>query len=79
MFKRIAAAGLWFLAALYAGSMLHAITGLPDFVGVGVALFSAAVIVAGPFHRPVAARIAVAAPGEPRIWPADIQPETPTT
>jgi hypothetical protein len=68
MYIRLLSAGLWFLVAAYAGSILHGIAGLSELVGPLVGLATAAVIVADPFHRyaprPVAARRAASpAPG----------------
>lgn len=68
MYMRLLSAGLWFLVAAYAGSILHGIAGLNELVGPLVGLFTAGVIVANPFHRtatrPMATRRAVTpAPG----------------
>ena len=68
MYMRLLSAGLWFLVAAYAGSILQGITGLNELVGPLVGLFTAALIVADPLHRnatrPVATRRAVSpAPG----------------
>ena len=70
MYKRLLAAGLWLLAALYAGSMLHAIIGVHELVGPVIGLMSASLIVVDPFHR-------LGAEGfhEPAQFPAPIEPE----
>jgi hypothetical protein len=69
MRTRLVAAGLWFLAALYAGSTLHGITGLHDLVGPVIGLMSAILIVADPFRRLARghdpAALALPAPIEP--------------
>jgi hypothetical protein len=48
MIKRLLAASMWLFAALYAGSMLHAIVGVPDLVGPIVGLGTACVIAVTP-------------------------------
>jgi hypothetical protein len=68
MYRRLLSAGLWFLVAAYAGSILHGIAGLNELVGPLVGLATASLIVADPLHRnatrPVATRRAVSpAPG----------------
>lgn len=64
MHIRLLSAGLWFVAAVYAGSILHGISGMHELVGPIVGLTSAALIVADPFRRLAARRasVAVAAP-----------------
>lgn len=51
MSKRLTIAGLWSLAALYAGSTLHGVTGLHELVGPVIGLGSAGLIVIDPFGR----------------------------
>jgi hypothetical protein len=68
MYRRLLSAGLWFLVAAYAGSILHGIAGMSELVGPLVGLATASLIVADPLHRtatrPVATRRAVGpAPG----------------
>ncbi len=61
MHTRFVAAGLWLFASLYAGSMLHAIAGVPELVGPGFGLMTAAGILLRPTVRGVtspAARLA---------------------
>ena len=48
MNKRLLTAGLWLFAALYAGSMLHSIVGMPELVGPIIGLGTAAVILVTP-------------------------------
>jgi hypothetical protein len=66
MHTRIAIAGLWFLAAAYAGSILHAIVGIDPVVGPLVGSLSAALIIGAPLARGVGDRVAVAAKPESR-------------
>ena len=54
---RLISAGLWFLAAAYAGSMLHGIAGVHELVGPVVGLTTALLIVADPFRRLEAGRV----------------------
>ena len=61
MHIRLLSAGLWFVAAVYAGSILHGISGMHELVGPIVGLTSAALIVADPFRRLAARRASVAA------------------
>ena len=51
MATRLVVAGIWFLAALYAGSMLHEVAGLSSLVGPAIGLLSTAVVAIDPFHR----------------------------
>ena len=51
MVKRSMSAGLWFLTAVYAGTLLHAIVGVSELVGPTVGLATAAVIVGDPIRR----------------------------
>ena len=60
MHIRLLSAGLWFVAAVYAGSILHGISGMHELVGPIVGLTSAALIVADPFRRLAARRVSVA-------------------
>lgn len=48
---RYIGAGLWFLAAAYAGSILHTVAGMPDVVGPVVGIASGALIIADPLRR----------------------------
>jgi hypothetical protein len=61
MHIRLLSAALWFVAAVYAGSILHGISGMHELVGPIVGLTSAALIVADPFRRLAARRASVAA------------------
>jgi phosphate/sulfate permease len=61
MHIRLLSAGLWFITAVYAGSILHGISGMHELVGPIVGLTSAALIVADPFRRLAARRVSVAA------------------
>jgi hypothetical protein len=45
---RFVSAGLWFLAAAYAGSILNGVTGLHEAVGSVMGLATAALIVVNP-------------------------------
>lgn len=74
MNKRLALAGIWSFAGLYAGSVLHGIVGTSDLLGPIVGLATAALIVLDPAARLNAAkaksRVAVERPatglaGEP--------------
>jgi hypothetical protein len=65
MYTRLLSAGLWFLVAAYAGSMLHGIAGLNALVGPLVGLFTASLIVADPFHRNVTRPVATRRPVSP--------------
>ena len=56
---RLISAGLWFLAAAYAGSILHGIAGVHELVGPVVGLTTGALIVADPFHRFATGRVSV--------------------
>jgi hypothetical protein len=58
MYTRLLSAGLWFLVAAYAGSILHGIAGLNELVGPLVGLVTASLIVANPFHRNAARTVA---------------------
>jgi len=60
MHIRLLSAGLWFVAAVYAGSILHGISGMHELVGPIVGLTSAALIIADPFRRLAARRVSVA-------------------
>ena len=51
MYTRLLSAGLWFFAAVYAGSILHGIAGVPELVGPLVGLTTAGLIVAVPSRR----------------------------
>ena len=51
MYTRVLSAGLWFFAALYAGSMLHGVVGVHELVGPLVGLTTACLIIADPVHR----------------------------
>jgi hypothetical protein len=51
MYTRLLSAGLWFFAAVYAGSILHGIVGVPELVGPLVGLTTAGLIVAAPLRR----------------------------
>jgi hypothetical protein len=57
MNSRFLVAGLWFVAAAYSGSMLHAIVGTPDVVGPIIGIVTAALVVAKPFRRATASRV----------------------
>lgn len=61
MHIRFLSAGLWFVAAVYAGSMLHGISGMHELVGPIVGLTSAALIIADPFRRLAARRMSLPA------------------
>lgn len=51
MYTRLLSAGLWFFAAVYAGSMLHGVAGVHELVGPLVGLMTAGLIIADPVHR----------------------------
>lgn len=51
MYTRLLSAGLWFFAAVYAGSILHGVAGVPELVGPLVGFTSAGLIVAVPSRR----------------------------
>jgi hypothetical protein len=51
MYTRLLSAGLWFFAAVYAGSMLHGVVGVHELVGPLAGLMTAGLIIADPFHR----------------------------
>jgi hypothetical protein len=51
MVTRLLSAGLWFVAAVYAGNMLHGVVGLSELVGPIVGFTTAGLIVADPVHR----------------------------
>jgi hypothetical protein len=61
MHIRLLSAGLWFIAAVYAGSILHGISGMHELVGPIVGLTSAVLILADPFRRLAVRRVSVAA------------------
>jgi hypothetical protein len=61
MATRILSAGLWFLTAIYAGSLLHGIAGTPELLGPVVGITSAGLIVARPLRRPATRRVTVRA------------------
>lgn len=63
MITRLLAAGLWLFGAIYAGSMLHGIAGVSEFVGPVVGLMTAVLIVAEP-HRRVGPRRIVLPAGQ---------------
>lgn len=65
MFTRLLSAGLWFLAAVYAGSILHGVAGVPELVGPLVGLTSAGLIVAVPLRRRAAKPATTLAPAAP--------------
>jgi hypothetical protein len=77
MGTRVVAATLWFATALYAGSMLHGIAGLNEFVGAFIGLMSAALIVADPFHRLASDRDAGHAPSEVELSAPDSTSDLP--
>ena len=54
MYTRLLSAGLWFFAAIYAGSILHGVAGVHELVGPLVGLTSAGLIVAVPMRRQAA-------------------------
>jgi hypothetical protein len=62
MYTRLLSAGLWFFAAVYAGSILHGVAGVPELVGPLVGLTSAGLIVAAPLRRDAAKPAAPLAP-----------------
>lgn len=51
MATRIAIAALWLFTSLYAGSMLHALTGTSELVGPALGLVTAAAIILNPAGR----------------------------
>ncbi len=63
MYTRLLSAGLWFFAAVYAGSILHGVAGVPEFVGPLVGLTTAGLIVAAQLHRRAARPAALAPAG----------------
>ena len=62
MYTRLLSAGLWFFAAVYAGSILHGVAGVPELVGPLLGLTSAGLIVFVPTRRHVAKPTATLAP-----------------
>jgi hypothetical protein len=58
MSKRLLSAGLWSFAALYAGSILHGVSGTPALLGPVVGLLTGALIVSDPIGRLKTARAA---------------------
>ena len=62
MYTRLLSAGFWFLASVYAGSMLHGIAGVHELVGPLVGLTTAGLLIADPFHRLAAKASATPAP-----------------
>lgn len=62
MYTRLLSAGLWFFAAVYAGSILHGVAGVPELVGPLVGLTTAGLIVVVPTRRHSAEPTATLAP-----------------
>lgn len=65
MNKRLISAGLWFIAAVYAGSILHGIAGINELAGPLFGLMSASLIVADPFRRLTARPVVAPRPTSP--------------
>jgi hypothetical protein len=65
MYTRFLSAGLWFFAAVYAGSILHGVAGMHEIVGPLVGLTTAGLIVAVPTRRYAAKPAASLAPIAP--------------
>lgn len=65
MYTRLLSAGLWFFAAVYAGSILHGVSGVPELVGPLVGLTTAGLIVIVPTRRHAAKPTATLAPIAP--------------
>jgi hypothetical protein len=74
MITRLLSAGLWFFAAVYAGSMLHGIVGVSELVGPVVGLTTAILIIVEPYRRLAAGRVSV--PARPGIRSPDVRSET---
>jgi hypothetical protein len=53
MNKRLFTAGMWFLAAAYAGAMLHTITGIHELLGPVIGLATGVLIVMAPGRAPM--------------------------